>query len=86
MAPDLARRRCTQRFSRAGNRLVKQRDAECHPYQAPTNHDENYFRFSASEPESSSPQVVRTLRDRSRDIRCMRQVCVKGWTPTRLAP
>ena len=58
MAPDLARRRCTQRFSRAGNRLVKQRDAECHPYHAPTNLDENYFRFSASEPEF----VISTIR------------------------
>jgi hypothetical protein len=86
MAPNLARRCCTQRFSRAGQRLVKQRDAECHPYHAPTNLDENYFRFSASEPESSSPQSVRALRDRSRDICCMRQVCVKWWTPTRLAP
>src|SRR5690242_17751664 len=62
----------------AEQRLVKQRNAECHPYHTPTNPVENYFGSSASEPASSSPQLVRTLRDRRRNLRRMRLANAKG--------
>jgi hypothetical protein len=86
MAPNSARAGCTQRFSRAGQRLAKQRDAEHHPYHAPLILMKTICLLCIRARVVISTNRSDFAGSLSQYLLHAAGVRAKGWTPTKLAP